>query len=810
MTRIRKLKPLLLAAALFLFTGVASTQDTALVRFVHLGASSPSIDIRLNGELSAADLRYGETSAQVTVPAGPVELSAFLPGTSVALFHDSTSLEQGPAAIILTDDQDARLHIVSQDLSPLPPGSARLALLNTLDANARVAVIAADETVALTADLAKGAISGHLESSAGTHEIRIEIAGDELVAVPLKQALAAGSLNLLILHGTPAEPKLFNAAAATQGEENSGRLRFIHAIEGAAPVDLRLNGQLLLPALSFAQPSPHIALPAGTHDVAVNLGSAEITSIQLQIRAGEMRTVVLMRAGAGLGLFHFADATANVDSTSAVVSVINAIPNSVISHLQMESGAIIGLNVQANEAGDAVKIIQGRQAMTLHLNIAGDRGEVPIPAHYFFGGAHYTLVALAGSAFSAPRMLIAETNLQRRIAATPALDEPVTAGAPASETEEPPDEAFIDQPATAPDAPRSTDARQPSLTPFATVNVNDEAALHMRQYPSSQALSLGLLPAQSDLMILGRRGPTESDAGEAVALPLDLGEFVDAAAALQPWQDLSAADTWLYAMYSTPDDGALYGWVNAMYLEVFDQHGERQRLASLSHVRQNQPGSAYNTDIRPPELADRITARVHGLHGDALLNLRRSNDAASEILSQIPPDESLRLIGLDAAENWAFVEYQPQIGNHVRGWVSMLYVQLLLNGQPVQATSLRAIDPSAVPQIGASVAGAVQPKDSAEASPAMEGIVGEVNVNFDSALHLRRYPDATSESLALIPTDTALRLKGVTQNGRWYKVIYAGEEGWVAAPYLVLSMNGRKYARAFLEGQLPRFNDLGF
>jgi SH3-like domain-containing protein len=92
----------------------------------------------------------------------------------------------------------------------------------------------------------------------------------------------------------------------------------------------------------------------------------------------------------------------------------------------------------------------------------------------------------------------------------------------------------------------------------------------------------------------------------------------------------------------------------------------------------------------------------------------------------------------------------------------------------------------------------------------MSGVVGEVNVNFDSALHLRRYPDATAESLALIPRGIVLLLDGVTESSSWYKVQYQGDVGWVAGDYLILSMNGRQYARAFLDAHLPRFNNQGF
>ena len=570
-------------------------------------------------------------------------------------------------------------------------------------------------------------------------------------------------------------------------------------------------------------------------------------SERMQLRPGEYSTIALMSAAGGLGMFHFADSAADVDDRSATVSLINAIPESVISHVQMQSGAILALNVPANDSGHAAKIVPGRQTLTLHLNIAGEQGAVPIPAHYFAGGTYYTLVALAGSAFSAPRLLIAETSLARHMRALPVDDQgKQPADAPeaadkgraayaqntdesiaeiASEAQDGASEAQAEQNAET-SAPATEEVAEvtgpppvpddlptpiePSLTPYATINLNPDAALHMRQYPTSDALSLGLLPSQSQLMILGRRGPSEHEGDEPVALPVDLGEYSDAAAGLLPFEDMPPADTWLYAMYKTPDSGALYGWVNALYLEVFDPKGDKQRLASLAHIRQNQPGSAYNTDIQPPELADRIAARVYGLHADALLNLRRSNNAASEVLAQLPPNQLLRLIGLDEDEAWAFVEYQPEIGNPVRGWASMPFIELLLNGSPVPAATLRAMDPNTVPQISDLVAGGVQPKPAEDASPSMAGIVGEVNVNFDSALHLRRYPDATSESLALIPPDTMLLLEGVTESGDWYKVQYEGEAGWVAAPYLVLSRDGRQYARAFLEAQLPLFTDLGF
>ena len=33
----------------------------------------------------------------------------------------------------------------------------------------------------------------------------------------------------------------------------------------------------------------------------------------------------------------------------------------------------------------------------------------------------------------------------------------------------------------------------------------------------------------------------------------------------------AASDTWLFVIYQTEDGGAVVGWVNALYLQVFDE-----------------------------------------------------------------------------------------------------------------------------------------------------------------------------------------------------------------------------------------------
>ena len=255
-----------------------------------------------------------------------------------------------------------------------------------------------------------------------------------------------------------------------------------------------------------------------------------------------------------------------------------------------------------------------------------------------------------------------------------------------------------------------------SATPYAIVVVNPDSALHIRQFPSSDALSLGLLPAASDVLVLGRRAPADIGGDALSLLPVDLSDYTeDPAAALLPYQDLSAAETWLFVVYVTPDGGALYGWVNAFYLQVFSQNGERQRLASLTPVPQNQLGGATNTEMRPPLLSDHVSARVYGLDADAFLNLahwrrrqhRSSHTSRGRHRAGTSSDWMPRKNGHSYAMNRRRGTSQP-------AGPAAEFIELLLNGKPALAASLRALDPSAVRVIGAEVTGVIQPADPAD------------------------------------------------------------------------------------------------
>ena len=91
----------------------------------------------------------------------------------------------------------------------------------------------------------------------------------------------------------------------------------------------------------------------------------------------------------------------------------------------------------------------------------------------------------------------------------------------------------------------------------------------------------------------------------------------------------------------------------------------------------------------------------------------------------------------------------------------------------------------------------------------MKGIMGEVALDPGALLHLRRSPDADSESLALIPAGTRVAISGITENKEWLRAGYQDQDGWISSRYVALLLRGRLYHRPHVESLLPAHDNAG-
>lgn len=813
--RLIRIVLLMLCPALLLAAAPSLAQGSARARFVNVAPGTPSLDILVNGKFVESGLSYGESTAYMNVPSGNIDLRGLVSGTSIVQLGHSADIAAGSAvSFLISSAASPRFQAIPENLGALEFGATRLSIVYAIADGSPVDIVFRENGEVLGQDIRPGAVVGPYELRADVYELDLVVAGEASGAsiLDLRMPVSAGTSQLAIVYGATNDPQVLTTASPTAATTDSGLVRFLHAVQGATPFALSVNGSPIVPSLAYAMPSEHIALPSGSHQVALSIGGAEITSMTLNVVAGQAQTAVVMGSPANLSMSSYSDDLSGIDRSSALVSLINAIPGSSVDRLTLSSGATAAMDVVYGSASGTAKIVTGNQGLSLDLTIGDDSGTVNLPASRFNGGSYYNLIALPGSAFSGPQLLIAETSILRGL----------------------PVEAMMMPQETATDAPSTEQAVEAEQTveeevlqpvviaaaeidgPTARVNVNRGVNLHLRQYPHIDSLSLGLAPDDTTLIVLGRRGLTEYYGEEPADEPVDLSDFdADPAEALDRWQDLEPDETWLFVTYMTPDGGTIDAWVNALFLQVSDEDGDPQRLADLEMIRQNQSGLSRATSIGPPQPVERVSAYAFNLNAGVNLNIRMANDISSENLGQVANGEPLRLIGLDEADEWAFIEYAATDKVVISGWVSTQYLQITLDGRPIGLEALREIDASLVSLVSDSARGGINLAGDAEAPPAptkdpfLGAVVATINLNPDANLHLRLRPNATTQSLDLIPSHTSLIVDGVTESEEWYKVSYEGITGWIYAAYTVLSFNDRYMPMEEMLGRLTLFDDLG-
>jgi uncharacterized protein YgiM (DUF1202 family) len=800
---------LMVIASLLALTTNVFAQDDAGVRFIHAIPGRSAVDVYVNNQLAVADLSFGEASAYISVPVGTLEISATAVGSSDVLMSQTATVEAGTAtSMIATSNSTPRFDPIVDDRRELAFGNTRFSIVHGIEDGPAVDVIFLADGTAIAEGLAYGASLGTFDVPANVYELAVVPTGGDVSAsiADLSLALSASTTNIVLVYGTADAPQALVASAPTSPNNDSGLVRFAHAVLGAAPVDVIINGSLIVPSLAFEAPSEHLTVPAGSHEVSLSINDTEIASLTLDVITQTAQTVVALGSPADLLVSAFSDDLSGLNADSALVSIINAIPDSTIDNLTLADGTSIAAGLAFNSASSSSNIDAGSQAFSMELTVGEDSGTVTIPASMFYGGSYYNILALPGNAFTGPQLLAVETSILRGLgdAGEVMTEQPAVDASGGSEV--------VVAATPAPVVVTSDD--EDVFT--ARINLNPDANLQLRQYPSSEALSLGLAPSGSSLAVIGRRGPSEYFEGEPADEPVDLSGFgdEDPAEGLDEFDDLLAEDTWLFVTFSTPDGGAINAWVSAQYLQVFDNEGGLARLADIPLTRQNEAGESVATAITPPsESVDRVSVVVYNLDPGVQLNLRRTKGTDGEVIARVEVGTVMAFLGIDKKQEWVFAEYLSADGGAITGWVSFQYVQLQLNGELSDLEEIEDEDETLIVIIDDDTRGEIRGDAERPAlptpDPLEDAVVGEVFLDAGASLQLRRTPDIEGESLDLIPSGTRLIVTGITRNNDWFNVTFEEVEGWVSSQYLVLSFNGEFSEISDIRQEIEVFSNSG-
>jgi hypothetical protein len=161
--------------------------------------------------------------------------------------------------------------------------------------------------------------------------------------------LAATALTVSFAWGLP--------APAALASPSTGYLRVGHFVPGAAAAGVSLDGQTLVPALTFQQVTPYVSVPAGQHILAVTVpgadgGPAQKVSATETVEPGQHLTVLVTAsatASGSLSISSFTDDLSPPPAGDAKVRFIDA-----LASLPMLGGSLT--SVPSAEAGDPVVV----------------------------------------------------------------------------------------------------------------------------------------------------------------------------------------------------------------------------------------------------------------------------------------------------------------------------------------------------------------------------------------------------------------------------------------------------------------------
>jgi SH3-like domain-containing protein len=795
--RIRAFGLLALVLSLLLAVTGAGAQDagSARVRFVHAIPGAGAIDVFVDGQLTASAVNFSSATTYATIPVGPHTVTVRAAGSASTLWEQNIDSAAGSATtMVAASASDARFTPFVEDLASLDLGKARMTVIHAIAGGPAVDLILANGAPVIPGVEALTP-AGTIDAPVGVYDFAVTPAGSDAAAIVTlpAQALNTGTSYMVLVYGTATEPRALALTAAVTGSADSGFVRVIHGVPGAPSVDVYVDGALVFPALAFGQLTEHVAVPGGSYSLGLHAAGSpdELVAMDTAVDAGSAITVAALQTTGSAVLQVFNDDISGIDASQARIALMNGVSGSDALSAQLGDGTSLGSGIAFGESV-TTDLAPTTQAVTLTLGETG----FEVGQEAFYGGVYYNLLAVLDG--GNVRLIGSPTSLAQGINSAPGAGAAVVAVQPTAvpvEATPVPVEPTVPPPPVAPTAPPPATPAGPTGRVF---NMDADRNLQLRQYPDSNALSLGTVPPGTVLSINGRAGQLEAIPNSATPVPPDY-VFEDPAAALGEREDLAPENTWLNVTFVAPDGGSITAWGNALFIDVRKPNGDRLPLRDLPLVPANQPGETNTTSVLPPQAAsNRVTITASNLDVGVNLNIRRAPDSASEVLARVPTGTVMELTGINEAKDWLFVSYNPPEGGNVTGWINIIYATFSFNNRPIDLEEIeqRGLAPLTSADVRGTLTAGAAPAAAPTRDTLRNAIIATVVLNPGANLNLRRSPDVNAEVLARLPSGSQVPVLGRSEDGRWLNVSFETVDGWIAAAtetaqFVELTLNGQ-------------------
>jgi Domain of unknown function (DUF4397) len=283
----------------------------AALRVWHNSPDAPNVDVLVNGQPVLTNVRFGTSSAYLTVPAGSYEVDVNVTGTSTSVFSGTLELERGQAytAVALgSAGQPAKGEPF--EVNVLEDATSG-ALVKVLHASPNVPPV----TVYVNGEVAFERIrtltgTKYISLPAGTYEVAVALEGDPVSEAVLTTKLTVADKTRYVafarglLEGSgAAKLELAAQTSIAVAPEGKAALRVWHLSPDAPRVDIYVNGNKTLSRIPYKAASAYLTLDPGTYAVQVNVAGTDtvVAKKRVTVKAGRAYSAVALGSVGGTG-----------------------------------------------------------------------------------------------------------------------------------------------------------------------------------------------------------------------------------------------------------------------------------------------------------------------------------------------------------------------------------------------------------------------------------------------------------------------------------------------------------------------------
>jgi len=625
MLKIRLLIGVLLAALVLSIWGAmpihptpadAQTEPPVLVRFVHAFPIDSAVDVYVDGALVIRDLargtatthwRFAPSTALIEMrEAGADRNTPPLASRQVAF--TTTAVGFGQMAIVLQPDGFGQptLHVVEDLLSPTRVDGARLHLIHAVPDVPAVDVVLEGGVPFLT-DARFSDPIGTLDPPVGRYRFAINAGAETLAATDMLD-LAHGFLYTLVFYQNPDQSyavSVLSAPTLPDPNATTTAVQFVHASPSAEALDVYLDDVLVVPNWQVGEVIPHTPYAAG--EVTLRLRNAGLPSTSAAAYEatldfnGEALTIIASGdlSEGTFALQTFEDVLSTLTPDNVRVRFVNATQNGPLTVTLADNTPLVN-TLPIGEASGTLSLLPQRYTFEAIVDDAALGGPIFITLsdQLFIGGTWITVVAANPSPDADPILYVSGSAFQNRPTSAPDFAPPPppsptpTQTFTPTHTPLPPTDTPTPIVGTPPPAPT-----QPLI--IADVNINEGVNLQCREYPSTSARSLGLIPSSARLVVIGYAGPFDTNITNNVP--------VDPALFSAPENATDFEQVWIYAEFYDFEQGYLLTrcWTRADFVLFYFFDGQ-----GLNYLPD--PPTLFAYAVLDPPLLNRVPANQAG------------------------------------------------------------------------------------------------------------------------------------------------------------------------------------------------------